>query len=105
MIASPNEAEPGQRKFPRLDVRCRARIRIGTREYMRFVENISDGGAKIRTLTPIRGSGPVYLVVPDLPPIRGQVRWLEPYRGGVCFSLKLEGSRLRNWARERLEKR
>lgn len=91
-----------RRKSPRLNLRCRARIRVGNREYAGYVEDISTGGARIRTLTPVRGTGPVRLIIPDLPPIRGEIRWIEPQGGGVCFSMSVCGTVLAEWARSRL---
>ena len=44
-----------RREFPRLQIDCRARIRIGNRQYAGYL-HISQGGAKLRTITPIPGS-------------------------------------------------
>lgn len=92
----------GRRKSPRLNLRCRARIRIGKREYGGYIENISAGGARIRTLTPIRDFGPVRLILPDLPAMRGDIRWIEPHGAGVCFEISVCASVLKEWARSRL---
>jgi hypothetical protein len=94
--------EHSRRKSPRLSLRCRARIRIGKREYAGYIEDISKDGARIRTLTPVRGSGPVCLIIPDLPVTRGHIRWMEPHGGGVCFTMSMCGSALEEWARSRL---
>lgn len=91
-----------RRESPRLSLRCRARIRIGKREYAGYVEDISRGGARIRTLTPVRGAGPVCLIIPDLPAMRGHFRWMEPRGGGVSFTVGMCGSALEEWARSRL---
>lgn len=93
---------PTRREFDRLNVRCRARIRIGKREYAGLIENISNGGARIVTLTPIRGLGPVNLRLPDLPPLGGHIRWIEPHGGGVCFELALSEATLDEWAKSRV---
>lgn len=86
------------RQFSRLDVRCRARIRIGNREYAGYVKNISEGGARIVTLSPILDFGPVQLRLPDLPPLWAVLRWAEPNGGGISFCLKLETTVLEQWA-------
>jgi hypothetical protein len=93
---------PDRRESPRLNYRCRARIRIGKREYAGYVEDISNGGARIRTLSPIRETGPVCLIMPDLPPLRGHIRWMEAQGGGVCFSMSVCASVLEEWARSRM---
>lgn len=86
----------------RLKLRCRARIRVGKRHYAGYVEDISTCGARIRTLSPIVGTGPVCVVVPDLPPLRGHISWIEPQTGGVCFNISLSPSTLKRWANSRL---
>jgi hypothetical protein len=96
------DREGGRRRSPRLNLRCRARIRIGKREYAGYIEDISSEGAKVRTLTRIDRVGPVCLIIPDLPPMRGHIRWMEPHGGGVCFSMSVCASVLAEWARSRL---
>lgn len=93
---------PQRRQFDRMNVRCRARIRIGTRHYFGYLENISEAGAKIVTLTPIRNLGEVLLRIPDLPLLRGQVRWADVVEAGICFSVVLPQEQLRQWACDRL---
>jgi hypothetical protein len=96
------ETLSSRRHFARLSVSCRARIRIGTRQYFGYLENISQGGARLRTVSPIRERGPVYLRLPDLPPLCGEVRWTEPYTAGVSFELALSRAELCHWAQSRL---
>jgi hypothetical protein len=93
-----------QRAFARLSVDARARIRIGKRAYAGYIENISEGGARIVTLTPIRGVGPVTVTVPDLEPLRGELRWIDGCVGGVQFVLKLERDVLNRWLSLRMRK-
>lgn len=70
---------------PRWDIQCRARIRIGNRQYAGYIHNISPAGAKLRTISSIRKLGAVILKLPDLPPIRCQLRWSDGYNAGVAF--------------------
>jgi len=88
---------PHRREHARLAVQARARIRIGKRSYAGYIENISEGGARIVTLTPIRRSGPVTITVPDLKPLRGDLRWSDGCVGGVQFLLKLDAKALHHW--------
>lgn len=90
-----------RRKFPRCDVQCRARIRIGNRQYAGYLHNISQGGAKLRTITPIRKLGNVTLRLPDLPLLRGQLRWTDAYNAGILFELPLTPAELSKWVRSR----
>ena len=93
-----------RREFVRLSVQARAKIRIGKRAYAGYVEDISEGGARIVTLTPIRGHGRVTMMVPDLAPLAGDLRWSDGCVGGVQFSLKLDIALLDAWLSRRIRK-
>jgi hypothetical protein len=86
-----------RRVHSRTGLQCRARIRIGTRQYAGYLHNISEGGAKLRTITPIRKPGEVVLRLPDLPPIRCQLKWTDSYNAGVSFELPLPAHHLSGW--------
>jgi hypothetical protein len=90
-----------RRKFPRHAIVCRARIRIGSRQYAGYLHDIGQGGARLRTITPIRRVGNVILRLPDLPPLRCQLRWTDSYNAGVAFELTLSRAELSAWARSR----
>jgi len=97
-------AEPRaqRRRFPRFEVQCRARIIIGTRHYAGYLHNISRGGARLRTISPIRKLGCVLLRLPDLRPLQCRLRWTDSYHAGVSFELPLSRSELSGWAASRL---
>lgn len=101
--AEPVQPAPQRRRFPRLDVQCRARIRIGTRQYAGYIHNISQGGAKLRTISPIRKVGAVILRLPDLPPLRCRLCWMDAYNAGVAFEIALSPAELKRWAQSRSE--
>jgi hypothetical protein len=90
-----------RRDFDRHDVSCRARIVIGTRHYAGYLHNISSGGARLRTLTPIGRIGTVLLKLPDLPPIRCRLQWNDRYNAGVAFELLLDKALIADWLRNR----
>ena len=92
---------PDQRQFTRVPVKCRARIQIGKRHYTGYVENLSEGGAKLVTFTPIRSSGKVLLRLPDLPPLKGDLRWADGTAGGMAFGRKLTADEVAEWAGNR----
>jgi hypothetical protein len=100
----PEKSSRQRRKFPRYDIQCRARIRIGTRQYAGYLHNISQGGAKLRTISPIRKLGNVILRLPDLPPLRCQLRWSDAYNAGVSFELVIPRADLSRWADTRAGK-
>jgi hypothetical protein len=90
-----------RRQRPRRDIQCRARIRIGNRQYAGYIQNISRGGAQLRTITPIRRLGQVILRLPDMPPIRCGLRWSGPYNAGVAFETELSPQEFATWTRGR----
>jgi hypothetical protein len=90
-----------RRNFHRHEVRCRARIVIGTRHYAGYVDNISLGGARLRTISPIGKAGNVLLKLPDLPPLRCRLRWSDSHNAGVAFELLLSSNMLSDWLRGR----
>lgn len=91
----------GRRNFHRHDVRCRARIIIGARHYAGYIDNISLGGARLRTISPIGKAGKVLLELPDLPPLRCRLRWSDSHNAGVAFELLLPAGMLSDWLRSR----
>jgi hypothetical protein len=97
------EANRGRnrRAFDRHDISCRARIVIGTRHYAGYLHNISRGGARLRTITPIGRIGTVLLKLPDLPPLRCRLQWSDSYNAGVAFELLLRSDIMADWLRSR----
>jgi PilZ domain len=89
-----------RRQFARYEVQCRARICIGKPHYG-YLHNVSQGGAKLRTISPIREVGEVMLTLPDLPPMRCQLRWSDSYNAGVSFDPSLTIAELAQWAETR----
>src|SRR5689334_1804679 len=77
------ESWPERRQLPRHEIQRRARIHIGTRHYAGYLQNISEAGAKLRTITPIRKLGTVLLRLPDLPPLRCELRWTDAFNAWV----------------------
>lgn len=103
MRSSPSHEDvlPQRRMFPRYEVQCRARIRIGSRHYAGYIDNISIGGARLRTISPIRRLGDVVLRLPDLPVMQCKLRWTNAYHAGVSFTFSLPTPELANWAQSR----
>lgn len=90
-----------RRRTPRLDLQCRARIRIGDRQYAGYIHDISRGGAKLRTISPIRKLGTLTLLLPDLPPLRCRLVWTNAYNAGLAFETSLSAAEFRRWAEGR----
>jgi hypothetical protein len=66
-----------------------------------YLHDISRGGAKLRTIMPIRRLGNVILRPPDLPPLRCQLQWTDSYNAGLSFELALSAAELSAWKRSR----
>lgn len=90
-----------RRRFPRYVVQCRARITIGNRQYAGYIQDVSEGGARLRTVTSIRKLGKVVLRLPDLPPLICKLSWTDAYHAGVVFQQRLTKAELRNWIETR----
>ena len=90
-----------RRRFPRIQIQCRARILIGTRHYAGYLDNIGRGGARLRTISAIRKVGAVVLRLPDLPPLRCRLCWTDSYHAGVMFEMPLTADELRTWMESR----
>ena len=91
-----------RRRHPRFGIQCRARIQIGQRHYAGYIQDISEGGAKLRTVSSIRRLGVVILRLPDLPPLKCRLRWTDTYHAGVIFELPLTKDELRRWVTNRV---
>ena len=88
---------------PRLDVRCKASVRVGKVYYTVDVHDISLGGMKVEPIEEYCVGKDVVVVVESLRPIRGQVRWFADRRAGIVFDEELAFEELAEWVGKRLE--
>jgi hypothetical protein len=88
---------------PRLEVGCKASIRVGKVYYTVDVHDISLGGMKVEPIEEYCVGKPVVVVVESLRPVRGQVRWFADRRAGIVFDKELEFQELAEWVGKRLE--
>src|SRR5688572_4917722 len=70
---------------PRLDVSCKASIRVGKVYYTVDVHDISLGGMKVEPIEEYCLGKDVVVVVESLRPVKGQVRWFSDRRAGIVF--------------------
>ena len=92
-----------RRRVERIDLRCRARIVIGTRHYAGWIDDISCAGAQLQTLTAIGRLGSVLLRLPDLRPLQCTLHWSNSHKAGVSFELPLSVQEFSAWVRGRAE--
>jgi hypothetical protein len=88
---------------PRLEVSCKASIRVGKVYYTVDVHDISLGGMKVEPIEEYCVGKEVVVVVESLRPVKGQVRWFADRRAGIVFDKELEFQELAEWVGKRLE--
>jgi len=97
------EAAPAQcrRSSPRVQAGARATLRTGGRTLPAELCDISAIGTKLKTRrVPSRGMAAI-LMLPDLPPIRGFVRWSEGELLGFMFEQPLPVPLIALWVAQR----
>lgn len=99
--ADVQEAGIEQRRFERTEVRCPVRVRIGNRQYAAWLDNASDAGVKLSTACTIKPAERVILQIPDLPPMKGELRWVGECEAGIAFPLLDGHTPLSAWLNRR----
>jgi PilZ domain len=88
---------------PRLQVQCKASVRVGKTYYNCDVHDISLGGMKIEPIEEYCLGKQVVVVVESLRPIKGEVRWFNERKAGIVFEKPLTFEELAEWIGKRLE--
>lgn len=88
---------------PRLEVDCRANIKLGDKYYNVDVHDISLGGLKVEPIEEYCLGKSVIVVVESLRPVRGEVRWFADRKAGIVFDQPLGFEELAEWVGKRLE--
>ena len=88
---------------PRLDIPCKASVRVGKTYYTVDVHDISLGGIKVEPIEEYCVGKSVIVVVESLRPVKGEVRWYSDRRAGIVFERPLEFEELTEWVGKRLE--
>jgi len=88
---------------PRLEIRCRASVKVGKLYYSVDVHDISLGGMKVEPIEEYCVGKKVVVVVESLRPVKGEVRWYSDRRAGIVFDKPLEFDELAEWVGKRLE--
>ncbi|HKP33319.1 MAG TPA: PilZ domain-containing protein [Sphingomicrobium sp.] len=88
---------------PRLEIPCKASVRVGKTYYTVDVHDISLGGIKVQPIEEYCVGKKVVVVVESLRPIKGEVRWYSDRRAGIVFDRPLEFEELSEWVGKRLE--
>ena len=88
---------------PRLEIPCKASVRVGKTYYTVDVHDISLGGIKVQPIEEYCVGKTVTVVVESLRPIKGEVRWYSDRRAGIVFERPLDFDELSEWVGKRLE--
>ena len=88
---------------PRLEVQCKANLRVGKTYYNCDVHDISLGGMKVEPIEEYCLGKQVVVVVESLRPIKGEVRWFSDRKAGIVFDKPLKFEELAEWVGKRLE--
>ena len=88
---------------PRLEVNCKASVRVGKVYYTVDVHDISLGGIKVEPIEEYCVGKDVVVVVESLRPIRGRVCWFSERRAGIVFDKPMRFEELAEWIGKRLE--
>jgi hypothetical protein len=88
---------------PRLEIACKASVRVGKLYYSVDVHDISLAGMKVEPIEQYCVGKKVVVVVESLRPIKGEVRWYSDRRAGIVFDKPLDFDELAEWVGKRLE--
>ena len=88
---------------PRLDIACKASVRVDKLYYTVDVHDISLGGMKVEPIEEYCVGKQVVVVVESLRPIKGEIRWYSDRKAGIVFDQPLEFDELAEWVGKRLE--
>jgi len=88
---------------PRLEIPCKASVRVGKTYYTVNVRDISLGGIKVEPIEEYCVGKKVVVVVESLRPVKGEVRWYSERRAGIVFDNALDFDELSEWVGKRLE--
>jgi hypothetical protein len=88
---------------PRLEIPCKASVRVGKTYYTVDVHDISLAGIKVEPIEEYCVGKKVVVVVESLRPVKGEVRWYSDRRAGIVFDRPLEFDELSEWVGKRLE--
>jgi len=88
---------------PRLEIACKASVKVGKVYYTVNVHDISLGGMKVEPIDEYCVGKKVIVVIESLRPVKGEVRWFSDRRAGIVFDKPLEFDELSEWVGKRLE--
>ena len=90
-----------RRRLPRIRISAPVTLTMAGHVYRGELLDISHSGALATTSPAMSAQGPVTMTLPDLDPIKGQVRWLDDQKVGIFFNTPLSLQALAAWLSRR----
>jgi hypothetical protein len=103
LLAGRKQRAGFRQRPPRLDMRCKASVRVGKVYYQVEVHDISLGGMKVEPIEEYCVGKKVIVVIESFGPVKGEVRWYRDRRAGIVFDKPLDFDQLSEWVGKRLE--
>ena len=103
LLAGRKERASFRQRPPRLNVECKANVKVDKTYYTVDVHDISLGGVKVEPIAEYCLGKQVVVVVESLRPIKGEVRWYSDKMAGIVFDKPLSFEELTEWVAKRLE--
>ena len=101
VLASRWLVERGRRRnLPRIELSSEARLKKGSNHHAAELQDISQGGARVRINCPLE-LGRVVLILPRMPPVAGVVRWTAGGIAGISFDECVAFDQLASWIEDR----
>lgn len=93
------QSAPSERRraYPRAQASGFAILRTGGRQYSASLCDISASGARIVTAKPVEAGRTAVLLLPDLPALRGFVRWSRGNDTGLIFETAIPIQVITDW--------
>lgn len=96
-VARATDPTAERRRGPRLALDCPAQLRVNSRFYHGRIRDISEGGARFQSARSLKKTGPVLLLLPEMPPLAGAVRWIDGQECGLAFNETIPEEALERW--------
>jgi hypothetical protein len=103
LLAGRKERHGFRPRPPRLEIPCKASVRVGKTYYTVDVRDISLAGIKVEPIEEYCVGKSVTVVVESLRPTKGEVRWYSDRKAGIVFDRPLDFDELSEWVGKRLE--
>lgn len=98
VLASRWVTETGRRRnLPRIEVICQCRLKIGLRSHDAVLQDISQGGARVKIEAVTVDRANLVLALPDLPALAGVAQWANGAEMGISFNECISFERLARW--------